>query len=381
MALDSARRARRAGTLLAVTAALGVAPAAPAFAGTFLNSSTAVDQQGAISGLVQGYQDAQNPVVLELIRGGVAIASGSGVSGTEVRVVPQAGDELRLTDTVTSDTYNTIISGRPTFDAAVCGATALVSGTRDPDAVMDAGATIFYGTYDARNETVPATITSASGDTFAGTFPHSLGAAWRVLASQTRAINPNLTVYSSFSRKVGACPPDAPAAPAGVAPAEAVPPSPSAPPATPGDPAPVAPDRRPPAAKLAAPKALFTPAAAFRALSAGALTTSVVVDEPGTVEQTLYLDDGATLPTATKAAKSKKKANKPTVLGKGRALATKPGAVKVRVKLSQAGKSRISKAKTIKLALVTRVRDTAGNLRTLPVKRFSAKRTAVEGHK
>jgi hypothetical protein len=365
MPSNSLRWTHRAVTLIGLTAAAAAVSAVPASADGFINTSTAIDERGVTQGFVQAVADSSGTLRLEVIRGGAVVAAQDGTISVSLNVVPRPDDVLKLTDTDTGAVYDTVVTGLPTLDASVCGTPTAFSGRRDPDAEMDVGAMIYHGTYDERNETLSGTIASQSGDLFSGTFPHALSAAWRVFLSETRTIRPDFTVYSSFSRKVGACPPAAvvretPTAPAPVAPA-----------------APVAPDRRPPSARLATPTALFKPAAAYRALIAGTFTGTIVLDEPGTVEQKLYLDDGAKLPPATAAAKKKAKVKKPTVLGTGRAVARKAGAVKVTVRLSVAGKSRLRRSKTVKLALVTTVRDLAGNVRVLPAKRFSVKRTAA----
>ncbi|MCW3002741.1 MAG: hypothetical protein JWQ20_2039 [Conexibacter sp.] len=366
MPSNSLRWTHRSMTLLGLTAAATAVWAGPASAGGFINTSTAIDERGVTQGFVQAATDSSGTLRLEVIRGSAVIAAQTGTISVTLDVVPRRDDEVKLTDTDTGDVYDTIVTGLPTLDASVCGTPAVFSGRRDPDAEMDAGATIYYGTYDARNETVSGTITSQSGDRFAGTFPHALSAGWRVFISQVQDLNPDFTVYSSFSRKVGACPPAVGGG--GETPTPPAPAPPTAPPAL---------DRRPPSARLTTPTALLKPAAAYRALIAGTFTDTIVLDEPGTVEQRLYLDDGAKLPAATAAAKRKAKAKKPMVLGTGRAVTRKAGAVKVTVRLSVAGKRKLQHSKTVKLALVTTVRDLAGNVRVLPAKRFAVKRTAA----
>ena len=200
---------------------------------------------------------------------------------------------------------------------------------------------------------------TTSGTRFSGTFTEPVGPNYYVSVDQTRKPAPDVTVYSSYSRPVGStCP-----APAVVATPAAAPVAPVA-------------DTTAPGGTLLSPAFLGSRSAAYRALMKGVLTSTVAITEPGLVEQTLYLDDGAKLPTATAAAK---KAKKLTVLGKGRTFASKAGKVSVSVKLSKAGKARVhkAKAKPVKLALVTTVRDLSGNTRTLPVKHFVAKRAAA----
>ena len=128
-----------------------------------------------------------------------------------------------------------------------------------------------------------------------------------------------------------------------------------------------------PSARLTLPASLKKPTAAFRALLGGKFTDSLVVSEAGMVTQTLYVDDGAKLPKATAVVAAAKK-KKLTVVGTGRATVTKSSVVKVTVKLSKKGRSRLRAARQTKLALVTVLRDKAGNVRVLAPTRFTVKR-------
>jgi hypothetical protein len=274
-----------------------------------------------------------------------------------------AGDVLSLTDVGAGTTVTMPVTGRPAFSADLCGPTTTFSGARDAGATIDVDAQIRYGSYDARNDIFSGSVSSLSGESFSGTYPKAVGPGWRVRAQESYDPSPEITYFSTFSRVLGACPAEA-------GPATTPTPPPAAPPAK------VA-DVVKPTAKLVAPTALLRPATAYRALTTDGLTTTVMVSEPGTVLQTLYLDDGAALPTATAAAKKKKgkaKAKKPTILGTGATAVAKAGPVKVTVKLSKKGRARLRTSRTMKLALVTTVRDLAGNTRVLPAKRFTVKR-------
>ena len=94
--------------------------------------------------------------------------------------------------------------------------------------------------------------------------------------------------------------------------------------------------------------------------------------EPGvTVTQAVYLDDGAKLPA--RAAAASKRARKATLLATGRALSKAAG--KVRVTLHSTKKARtLRRRHKLRVAIVTKLRDPAGNIKRLPVKRTTLKR-------
>jgi hypothetical protein len=176
-----------------------------------------------------------------------------------------------------------------------------------------------------------------------------------------------VTVFNDIQRPVGTCAPAGPGTPT---------PAPVVVVRVPAAPVPqLAPikDTILPGGRLTLPALLKKPTAAFRALLGGKFTDSVLVSEPGTVTQTLYLDDGAKLPKATATAAAAKK-KKLTVVGQGRATVKRSGAVKVTIKVSKKGRSRLRAARQVKLALVTVVRDRAGNVRVLAPARFTVKR-------
>jgi hypothetical protein len=343
-----------------VATAIGAGLAASASANSYVSYQTAIDDHGVVSGYVGAGNDTNHEVRVDVIRNGGVVASATNFRGAYLELVPQTGDQLVLTDTVDSTSRSATVDGTPTFDGTVCGTTSSFSGDRAADGTTDVAASVYYGQYDKRNRFLTGTVTTA-GTRFSGTFPEAVGPTYFISVDQSRTPAADFTVYSSYSRPVGStCPtPTVVATPVA---------------------APVGPvlDTIMPGGSLVTPAWLRSRSTAYRALLKGSLTSSLVITEPGLLQQTLYLDDGAKLPTATAAAK--KKAKKLTVLGKGQKFASKAGTVSVTVKLSKPGKARVRKAKSkaIKLALVTTVRDLAGNTRTLPVKRFTAKRATAK---
>jgi hypothetical protein len=361
---ETSRWARRTAVLTVLSAAAGAAAAGPAAAVTYFNTSTTINERGVATGFVQAFADDQaDAVKLDVTRDGALVASAQDQWSVSFRMVPRAGDVLTLTDITKGTSATTTVTGKPSFDAGFCGPTTTFAGTRDPDGALDVGAVAPHGPYDPLVLSSGATISSLSGPAFSGTFQRLVGADWTASIIQTLQPSPEVIVYSSSSRKVGACP----TVPATTFPSRARP----ARPVVPVVPVRVV-DLLKPFAKLATPAALFRASTAYRALMRGTFKTTVLVSERGTVRQTLYLDDGAKLPVATPAAKKRKaQAKKLTVIGAGNAVVKHAGAVKVTVKLSKKGKARLQRSRTVKLALVTSVRDLAGNTFVMAPTRFA----------
>jgi hypothetical protein len=362
---------RASAVAVVVCAAAGAIAVAPASARMYVSTSSYVDAAGNADGYVEGYayvSSAPNTDTLRLdvVRGGATVATATAQTYVAIeKLVPRPTDQIVLTDLTTSESRTTTYTGRLAFDTNVCGTPSTFSGSRDEGATVSVSANVYYGAYDARNDYVsPATIFGA-GTRFSGSFGRTLAPNWDMTASQARAIDPSFTVFDDVTRPVGICP----------APTRAPNPMPSPPPVAVPSARPV--DKLPPTATLVDALILTRPTSAYRALMAGTFGLVVTMNEPGVVRQTLYLDDGAKLPKAGAAAAAKKKAaKKPTVLATGRTVVAKAGNVKVKLKLSKKGRSRLKHgSRTVKLALVTVVTDKAGNARVLPVKRFTVKRT------
>jgi hypothetical protein len=323
---------------------------ASASAATRMYVSTARAADGTVS--VSGYAfDGTTQILdgfrLDLVRGGMTVATDqapSFVALTPATLEP--GDQLVLTDVVTAATRTATFTGDPTLSAPACGAAAF-SGTRDEGSTVDVSANLGA-------ESVPTVQRFGAGTTFSGSFVTPLSTGWVVQAAQARAIDAGFTVFDAVSAVVGGtCPvvgTTTPPAPVVPAPAPVPAPEPEAPAAPAPAPAPVA-DTLAPVGRATI---RTTPAAAYKALLAGTFTASVTVNEPGTITQTLAAGK--------------------TVLAKASKATAKAGAVTLKLKLSASGRRRLAKAVTTKLTLTTKVRDAAGNARTLPVRRFTAKR-------
>jgi hypothetical protein len=255
------------------------------------------------------------------------------------------------------------MTGRPTLSDAVCGAPTTFAGTRDSGSTLWITASLNDGGSARTNvNRVRQQTFFGSGTTFNGSFKTTLSPSWNVYLSQALSLSTDVTVFNEVERPVGTCP-AVPSPPAPVV-TVTVPQGPPSPPV-------VLPakDTILPNARLTLPASLKKPTAAFRALFGGTFTDSVLVSESGTVTQTLYLDNGAKLPKAGAAAHKTL-----TVVGEGRATVKKPSVVKVTIKMSKKGRSRLRAARQTKLVLATVVRDTSGNVRTLAPTRLTVKR-------
>jgi hypothetical protein len=364
---------------LILAAAGALVAAAPASARLYVSTYTAAASDGTVQRSIDayGYGDAgqeTHTYRVELLRGGAVVAADAEQYYASLPDLPfGAGDQIRVTDVDTGLAKTTTVSGRPALDAGVCGTPSTFSGLRDAGATLHLSATLDDGGSARTNvNRVRLQTFFGTGDTFSGSFKTTLSPSWMTWLSQSRAIDAGFTVFTDVGRPVGTCPPaqaiSAPGAPAALAPAPA-----PKPPAIPIK------DTILPFAKLTPPASVGRPSAAYRALVAGTFTDKLLVSEPGTVTQTVYLDDGATLPKATPAAARKKAARKPTVVAQGSVTVRKPSVVTVRIKVSKKGKARLRRARTTKLVLVTVLKDKAGNVRVLPLTRFTVKR--VKGAK
>ncbi|MBJ7331653.1 MAG: hypothetical protein JHC95_17290 [Solirubrobacteraceae bacterium] len=340
---------------LAVTLALGAAagavcaPAANATTGLQLSTFPAgqfsylpADATGGFGGASDSRDATGENVRTVQLRGGVEIAAQTRTSQTGGSVSVKSGDVFNVLDTTTGDTIlSYTYDGRPSLDATTCVGQTAFSGQRTGDSeiwLQETGSLSEYmkGTY--QNGKLG---TSGTG-TFSGQFPRALTAGRFLLMVQTLRVtdttgaNAWIEIYSSSA--VAACP---------VPPVDAPKPTP-------------APDTtKPTVGKAVLPKGNALKLANF--LIKG-FSTTVTINEPGTVTQQLFLNNGAKL-TAKTAAKSKKKA-KPVLLAKGSTVSKVAGKVKVKIKATKAGKKAIKGKRTVKAILVTTVKDLAGNTST-----------------
>jgi hypothetical protein len=335
-----------AGRLVGTAVALALAVPATASATTYVGAS-----RGVAGGSFYAIAESIVPVTVSIERGGVAVASNTQNFSAEVDVAPRAGDVLRVTING-QQVFNRVFDGRPTFDATVCGTVTSFSGLRSSATT----AVDWVGAYRPGTNYAPAgsatgSLTTLAGETFGGTLSRPVGPGW-VLYTATRDVIGGVAFDSYVEQKVGVC-----------APAVQQPqPQPQ--------PGPTPRDTTPPTGTIFSGKTPIR--GGLRALLGGTAFSIVVVGEPGvTVRQAVYLDDGAKLPA--EAAVKRRKPRRPTLLASGRAVSKAAG--KVTVKLHATKKARtLRRRHELRVALVTTLRDPAGNVKRLRVKRLTLKR-------
>jgi hypothetical protein len=357
-------------TILSFAVLLAAVAAAPASARLYVATWTATTASGQNAGAtIDGYGydgsgQENHTFRVELMRAGAPIATATDQYVATISGIPVvAGDQVTVTDIDGALARTVTMTGRPTLSDTVCGTPTTFSGTRDSGSTLWLSASLNDGGSARTNvNRVRQQTFFGSGTTFNGSFKTTLSPSWNVYLSQAVSLSSGVTVFNEVERPVGACPPrPAPPVPVVTVTQPQGPPSPPA----------VLPakDTILPNARLTLPASSKRPTAAFRALLGGTFTDSVLVSEPGTVTQTLYLDNGAKLPKAAAAARKKL-----TVVGHGRATVKKAGTIKVTIKMSKKGRARLRAARQTKLVLVTVVGDTAGNVRTLAPTRLTVKR-------
>ncbi len=201
-----------------------------------------------------------------------------------------------------------------------------------------------YGNFERWNAQ-QAQITLLSGPTFGGSFLTPLASGETVWANEsleTPLTGGAVFIYESENvRPVGACPPPPPPPP----------PSPSAPPALQGS-----------ILKLAR-------TTIHRLLKSG-WRDQVRINQPGTVVQDLYLEDGklpAFAATASKKGKHRVRKIPPAQLvARGSAIAKAPGTVDVLIRVSGKGRHLLSHRSKVRLVLVTTLHSNAGAKLNLP---------------
>jgi hypothetical protein len=301
-------------------------------------------------------QGARGPVTLEITRAGQPLGTASDPSDPVLNVTAQAGDVI----TVLVGGYQalqTTFDGLPTFDASLCGGATTFAGHHSPGSSVF-GVSAFDPAYQMNyappGHIAHGMVTGVFGDTFAGTFDGPVQASWDayVATGQFLAEDPivgGVRWLSGYQRAVGACP--ASGADGGGSGGGTTTSSPSA-------------DTTPPAGRLRG-RLLV---GGLRALIAGRATTTVVVGEAGvTIAQGVYLDNGAKLP-ALIAARTPL-----TLLARARAVSRRSGSITLRLRPTKKARALRHRSR-VRVAVVTTLRDRAGNARRLPVRRVTLRR-------
>lgn len=341
----SRHAARRiAGVALLVLGALGVA-ATPATAWSSSYSISIVegvttlpeDSILATSASAPGHTS----VTLRILRAGEVVAQNTGEGGAWLSQVPQVGEAVTLEAPSGSGQIvgSVVYDGLPTMEPTVCAGSTNFSGQRTTGTEVEGSffTLLPHTSYVASRLGGTAQITSLTGSTFGGNFLKA-PAFGQTLSALERERTPlpggqTFTYESETQRPVGACPV----------------PSPPAPPPPP-----------PPALSGSILKLVRT--TLLKLLRFG-LTDQVAINQPGTVTQDLYLQNGKIPATAAAVEhRGRRHKHRPAalLLAQGSATATTAGTVSVELKLTSAGRRRLAHARTAHVVLVTALHSTSG---------------------
>ncbi len=282
-------------------------------------------------------------VAVSIVRNGTTVYRNVGGEGwASLSQVPQVGETVTLESPVGNLIGSYVYDGLPSIDPTVCAGSTNFSGANSPgDTVQGSYATYVlkskpYGQHEVRSEGYgEAQVKTLSGTTFGGSFLTPLVLGQTVSASEsiktTIAGNATYTYESERQQPVGACP--APPPP---------PPPPPAPPALQGS-------------------ILKLSHLTLAKLLHSGLTDEVSINQPGTVVQDLYLQDGR-VPASAASTKRKRHKRKPAalLLARGSATAKTAGTVSVSLKLTAQGRRKLKHARGARVVLVTTLQAASG---------------------
>jgi hypothetical protein len=283
-------------------------------------------------------------VAVSIVRNGTTVYRNVGGEGwASLSQVPQAGETVTLESPVGNLIGSYVYDGLPSIDPTVCAGSTNFSGSNSPgDTVQGSYVTYVlrskpYGQHEVRSEGYgEAQVKTLSGTTFGGNFLVALALGQTVAASEsiktTIAGDATYTYESERQQPVGACPAPPP------------PPPPPAPPALQGS-----------ILKL-------SHLTLAKLLHAG-LTDEVSINQPGTVVQDLYLQDGR-VPASAASTKGRHRHHKrepaALLLARGSATAKSAGTVSISLKLTAEGRRKLKHARNARAVLVTTLQASSG---------------------
>jgi hypothetical protein len=346
------------GTLLLALIVTGVAAApagarspSPKYTLSITEGETTQPEDSIIStsGRVQSEEEQHTSVAVSIIRGGIEVSRSSGDDGSAwMASIPAPGDVVNLESPTGLNgrpggriVGSFVYDGLPSIDRTVCAGSVNFSGQRSTGQTIQGGNFLDvpgpYGNFERWNA-LQAQITLLSGSTFGGSFLTPLASGETVWANEsleTPLAGGAVFIYESENvRPVGACPPPPPPPP---------PPSPPAPPALQGS-----------ILKLAR-------TTIHKLLKSGWLDR-VTINQPGTVVQDLYLQNGK-LPAFASSRKGKRHARKippAQLVARGSATAKIPGTVNVLIRVTGKGRHLLSHRSRVRLVLVTTLHSNTG---------------------
>jgi hypothetical protein len=341
---------------------------APASADTGIFVVKGVDAAGTPQSSVVAQHDGV-PATIEVLRDGAAVPDGPGFD-------LQVGDVIRVLDASSGALLaTTTFDGNPALSPTTCIGSTTFAGTRTAGAnVVDVSA--FKRTAVPPDEDViTGQVQSQTASAISGTFPRAIPAGHTVSATELLTLSGTVTLIQVVERRVADCP-----VPGGGAP----PPPPPPPPAGTGtgagtgaDPGiGTAPgtafgtipgtDTTRPTGKLTVPAFLSRSGL----ISARGLALKATIGEPGTIRVSVYVDNGAKLPTLKAGAAAAKAKPVPKLIRIAYGQKTvKAGALNVTIRTTGVTRPLVKSRKRIRAVIVTTLTDAAGNKRLLPAKK------------
>ena len=287
-----------------------------------------------------GSAEPSSSVQVSIVRGGTVIAREHGKESAGTSQIPQVGDTVNLEAPIGTVVGSVKYDGLPSIDPTVCAGSTNFSGQNSLGETVKGHAVSLalkiekYRTSVQESNFERAQVTMLSGTTFGGSFltPLALGQTVTAVESlETPLAGGAVFDYiSENSRPVGACPP------------VVVPPSPPPPPALQGS-------------------VLKLLHLTILSLLKSGLRDHVAINQPGTVTQGLYLENG-TLPAFAAMSKGRhhKKPPPALLIARGAVVASSGGTVTVSLKLTTKGRLKLKSAKSLKVVLITTLRSSHG---------------------
>jgi hypothetical protein len=332
-------------TWVVVAPAGATSSPSPTYTLSITEGETTQPEDSIIS--TRGQVDPEASVAVSIIRGGIEVSRSSGDEGyAGMSSIPAPGDVVSLESPTGPNGHpggrivgSFVYDGLPSMDPTVCAGSVNFSGQRSAGQTIEGGNFLDvagpYGDFRSWNAT-QAQITLLSGSTFGGGFLTALAlgeTVWVRESLETPLAGGAVFAYESKNvRPVGACPPPPPP-----------PPTPPAPPALQGS-----------IFKLAR-------TTIHRFLKSGWLD-QVTINQPGTVVQDLYLQDGK-LPAFASSKKHRhhgRKVPPAQLVARGSTTAKTAGTVNVLLRVTAKGRRLLRHRSQVRLVLVTTLRSNTG---------------------
>lgn len=287
-----------------------------------------------------GAASNESQVQVSMVRGGLVIArSHPGNGGTWMSQVPQAGDTVNLESPVGTVVGSVVYDGLPSMDPTVCAGSTNFSGQNTLGETVKGKAVALslqiekYSTREVQSKLQHAQVTVLTGTTFGGSFLAPLETGQTVTAIESLetplAGGAIFDYVSENSRPVGNCPP-----------VLAPPPPPPPPPALGGT-------------------LLKLPHFTILSLLKSGWHDQVTINQPGTVTQDLYLQNGK-LPAYAASSKHHKPPPPALLVAHGAVVASSAGTVTMSLKPTKKGRLKLKSARKAKLVLITTLRSSSG---------------------